>query len=98
MVEYFDVRVSKFEDNVTFRVKATNIVSMIYRLSPSPSPFLSLYRWMNPVIKEGNKRLLTDMDMPALARRDQARHLKELVQVQREARSQARGGWEVFRN
>lgn len=36
---------------------------------------------MNPVIKTGNKRVLTDMDMPELPKIDTAEHLRDLAQV-----------------
>ena len=36
---------------------------------------------MNPVIKIGNKRTLTETDMPGLAKRDQAVHVQDLVEV-----------------
>ncbi len=36
---------------------------------------------MNPVIKVGNQRALTEADMPELAPRDQAAHLRDLAQV-----------------
>lgn len=38
-------------------------------------------RWMTPVIKEGNKRILTEIDMPELPKVDTADHLRNLAQV-----------------
>jgi len=47
---------------------------------------------MNPVIKIGNKRTLTEADMPGLAKRDQAVHVQDLVEVRREGREGGRVG------
>jgi hypothetical protein len=38
-------------------------------------------RWMTPVIKMGNKRVLTEGDMPELPKVDTAEHLRDLAQV-----------------
>jgi hypothetical protein len=36
---------------------------------------------MNPVIKMGNERVLTETDMPELPKVDTAEHLRDLAQV-----------------
>lgn len=41
---------------------------------------------MNPVISAGNKRVLTDIDMPELPKVDTAEHLRDLAQVSRTRR------------
>lgn len=46
---------------------------------------------MNPVIKIGNKRTLTEADMPSLAKRDQAVHVQDLVEVRRRRRKREGG-------
>lgn len=47
-------------------------------LSHTPFP---LHRWMNPVIRMGNKRVLGEGDMPELPTVDTAEHLRGLAQV-----------------
>jgi len=46
---------------------------------------------MGPVIKEGNRRPLTEADMPGLARRDQAVHLQGLVEVRQQEKKKGGG-------
>jgi hypothetical protein len=50
---------------------------------------------MGPVIKEGNRRTLTEADMPGLAKRDQAVHVQGLVEVRQQHKKKGgrkRGG------
>lgn len=48
---------------------------------------------MNPVINEGNRRMLTEKDMPELTKRDKAVSLKGVLQVRREKSRALHNQW-----